>query len=41
MAEMETERELAEANRELALRLEQKLQTKLPEIWASRPRYLC
>jgi hypothetical protein len=33
VAELATERALVEANRELALRSEQKLQTKLSEIW--------
>jgi hypothetical protein len=33
VAELETERALVEANRELAARFEQKLQTKLSEIW--------
>lgn len=33
VAELETERALVEANRELAMRFEQKLQTKLSEIW--------
>ncbi|MGA3163520.1 MAG: hypothetical protein ABSD77_04895 [Verrucomicrobiota bacterium] len=32
-AELETERSLVEANRELATRFEKKLQTKLSEIW--------
>ena len=35
VAELETERVLVEANRELALRFEQKLQTKLSEIWGA------
>jgi hypothetical protein len=33
VAELETERALVKANRELAVRFEQKLQTKLSEIW--------
>jgi type I restriction enzyme M protein len=35
VAELETERALVEANRELAVRFEQKLQTKLSEIWGA------
>jgi hypothetical protein len=35
VAELETERALVEANRELAARFEQKLQTKLSEIWGA------
>jgi len=37
VAELETERALVEANRELALRSGQKLQTKLSEIWGAPP----
>jgi hypothetical protein len=37
VAELETERVLAEANRELARRFEQKLQTQLSEIWGAPP----
>jgi type I restriction enzyme M protein len=37
VAELETERALVEANRELAVRFEQKLQTKLSEIWGAPP----
>ena len=33
MAELETERALVEADRELAGRFEQKLRAKLSEIW--------
>jgi hypothetical protein len=33
VAELETERALVEANRELAARSDQKLQTELSEIW--------
>jgi type I restriction enzyme M protein len=36
VAELETERSLVEANRELAARFEQKLQTKLSEIWGAQ-----
>jgi hypothetical protein len=35
VAELETARALVEANRELAARFEQKLQTKLFEIWGA------
>jgi hypothetical protein len=35
VAELETERALVEANRELAERFEQKLQTKLSAIWGA------
>jgi hypothetical protein len=35
VAELETEWALVEANRELAARFEQKLQTKLSEIWGA------
>ena len=35
VAELETERALVEANRELAVRFEQKLQSKLAEIWGT------
>ena len=35
VVELETERALVEANRELAVRFEQKLQTKLSEIWGT------
>ena len=35
VAELETERALVDANRELAVRFEQKLQTKLSEIWGA------
>ena len=34
---MKTEQALVEANRELAVRFEQKLQTKLSEIWGALP----
>ena len=37
VAELEAERALVEANRELAVRFEQKLQTKLSEIWGAPP----
>ena len=35
VAELETERAPVPANRELAARFEQKLQTKLSEIWGA------
>jgi hypothetical protein len=35
VAELETERAPVPANRELAVRFEQKLQTKLSEIWGA------
>jgi hypothetical protein len=37
VAELESERLLVEANRELAARFEQKLQSKLSEIWGAPP----
>ena len=36
MAEIEAERALVEANRELIARFEQKLQAKLAEIWGEK-----
>ncbi len=37
VAELEAERALVEANRELAARFEQKLQSRLAEIWGEQP----
>jgi hypothetical protein len=37
VTEIKAERLLVEANRELAARFEQKLQTKLSEIWGAPP----
>jgi restriction endonuclease S subunit len=37
VAELEAERALVEANRELAARFEQKLQSRLAEIWGEKP----
>jgi hypothetical protein len=37
--ELEAERKLVEANRELAARFDQKLQSKLAEIWGNKHGY--
>jgi hypothetical protein len=37
VSELEAERALVEANRELAARFEQKLQSRLAEIWGESP----
>jgi restriction endonuclease S subunit len=37
VSELEAERKLVEANRELAARFEQKLQSRLAEIWGETP----
>ena len=38
LAEMEVERKLVEANRELIARMEQKMQAKLAEMWGEEDR---
>lgn len=38
IAEIETERKLVEANRELIARMEQKMQARLAEMWGEEER---